>query len=267
MRHSELDQRQAAVLRAQWRGALLAPLLLAHCAAALAAEPLSSAKALEERSLGTERTVQESVSTLDDETRERWDRHDSAARELAALRSYRNHLERAHAVQQERLERLDAEEARLDDTRDGLVPLLLRMLERLERLTTEPPFLLEERRTRLSDVRVSVADPGLSLADQYRKVYRAYLAELEHASTVGAERATVELAGERRVGELLRIGRLQLFFIGLDKRGVAVWREDRWEPLPDRYAVPVLRALRVASKQVSPAFLRLPFRTRADKGG
>ncbi len=59
---------------------------------------------------------------------------------------------------------------------------------------------------------------------------------------------------------IFRLGRVALFYQSLDKKQ-AGWfdREKRqWEPLPDKYAREISRALEIAEKKRTPELLDLP---------
>ena len=237
-------------------------LLFACVAAPSAAETdvLERSHAVEASALDREQRAQESVARTDDERREIWVEHDALERELLALRAYREHLRRIRAGQQAKLRDLSEQIHLVAETRGGLIPLLLRMLDALGPIVSEPPFYRQERDARLADARAASLDSGLDLADQFRRVFAVYFAELDYANSIDGKRTRLAFEGEQIAGDLIRIGRLELYFIGLGNRLVLMRRKGAWQRLPNHYAVLMRRALRVASKRAAPAYLELPVR-------
>jgi hypothetical protein len=60
--------------------------------------------------------------------------------------------------------------------------------------------------------------------------------------------------------DLLRVGRVALFYRSLDGRQLGIWDTSQggWETLPARWRQPLAKALRVARKQSAPDILTLP---------
>ncbi len=60
--------------------------------------------------------------------------------------------------------------------------------------------------------------------------------------------------------DLLRVGRVALFYRSLDGRHLGAWdpAQGDWRPLPARWRQPLAKALRVARKQSAPGILTLP---------
>ncbi|MCB1741813.1 MAG: DUF3450 domain-containing protein [Gammaproteobacteria bacterium] len=224
------------------------------------ADPLQRGTELTRNGDEQERQAQQRIDDLDAATRQMWLEHEAAERELRSLRGYRQHLETQHTVQGARLDELRTQLDELEHTREGVVPLMLEMLERLKTLVGLRPFDQDARQSRLAAIERSLRDPTVELAEQYRQLIGGYLAELEYATSLGVERSELELDGGPRQVDLVRIGLLALYYLSLDGQRVGLWRDDgqAFVPLSPRSAVLIERARRLALEQTAPSLLMLP---------
>lgn len=241
---------------------LAAAWLLALCAAAAAqtAAPDSLTATVEE----TVETARQTQSSLDDWSQERRNlelRFRTAQANLAFL--------------QERLAREDARAAALD----GKVSEFERRLHESRRLqtviqdtldtvlgrlqsavATDLPFLAEERATRLEFLRRTMVQPDVSAAEKLRILLEALLIEAQYGETVEAAPGTIVLDdGEIHV-QILRIGRLAMFWRSPDGRRIGTWDPVRqaWIGLPGRHDRVIARALEMASRQRPTELVSLP---------
>jgi hypothetical protein len=149
----------------------------------------------------------------------------------------------------------------LELTQREIVPLMLRMLSWLEEFVDiDSPFLPEERRLRIAQLEALMDRADVSVGEKYRRVLEAYQIEMEYSRTIEASRG--ELAGgeQSRTVDLLRIGRVGLYYLTLDRSEAGFWNPatGQWETLPERYHRPIRNGLRIARKQAAPDLLRLP---------
>lgn len=204
---------------------------------------------------------QKRVDKIADETRDLAARYRSVLNEIEGLEIYNQQLERQIAAQQQEI-------AELDESIDGatefdrqILPLMLKMIGGLEQfIALDVPFLQEERQERLAFLKEMVDRADVTPAEKFRRVLEAYQIEGEYGRTIEADRASLEIAGSPRDVDMLRIGRVGLYFQTLDEEYQGVWdqKNRKWVELDSSYARPLREGLRMARKQVAPDLLELP---------
>jgi hypothetical protein len=138
---------------------------------------------------------------------------------------------------------------------------MLRMLSWLEEFVAmDIPFLPEERGLRVRQLQALMDRADVSVGEKYRRVLEAYQIEMEYSRTIEASRG--ELAGDAqtRTVDFLRIGRVGLYYLTLDRTEAGFWNPatGRWELLPEHDIQAIRDGLRIARKQAAPDLLRLP---------
>lgn len=203
---------------------------------------------------------QQRINSLDDQTRGMLERYRNALWQTQQLRAYASEIEPLLAQQDAEKQALRQQLADLDRAGGDLMPLMLRMLDSLEKFRAlDLPFLVDERRERVENLRRMMTDPATPTAEKFRRILEAYQIEADYGRNFGAERGTVD----ERLVEVLRIGRTALFAVALDNE--QAWRWDaqgkRWEPLPGRYVREVRKGLKIAREMAAPDYVVLPMST------
>jgi hypothetical protein len=201
--------------------------------------------------------AQQRINQLDDQTRAMLERYRAATWQTQQLRVYATQIEPVLAAQEVEKQSLQRQLVELDRAGGDLMPLMLRMLDSLEKFVAlDLPFLADERRERLQSLRRMMADPETATAEKYRRVLEAYQVEADYGRGFGAEPGSVD----GRLVEVLRAGRTALFALALD--GSDSWRWDaaasQWKPLPGGYASELRKAMKIARETAAPDVLALP---------
>lgn len=245
-------------------------LLLACCLAALqallpqplrAGDALDAAVAVSTRTNQAARLSQQKVDALDDETRKLFEEYRTVLRQTDSLRTYNDQLRRMTESQLAELASLERQIAEVAATHREIVPLMLRMVEALERFVAlDLPFLPEERRRRIEGLHGLMDRADVSIAEKYRRLIEAYQVENDYGRTIEAYRAELAAGGVSRTVDFLRLGRVALFYQSLDGREVGHWDRaaGEWRKLHADYRQSVRQGLRIARKQTAPDLLTLP---------
>lgn len=210
---------------------------------------------------------QQRVDRLDDQTRQLLERYRAALWQSQQLKVYSAQVEELTKAQQAERESLQRQIAEMERVERELLPLMLRMIDSLGSFVElDLPFLIDERKARVADLRRMMADPATGTAEKMRRILEAYRIEADYGRGLGAER--VEVDG--RVMDQLRIGRTALFALALDAdRGVR-WdaASAGWQPLERRYLPTVREGLKIARETASANLLVLPMPVpvRVDSG-
>lgn len=210
------------------------------------------------------KAAQQRVEALDDETRRLLDEFRRLEAERARLARYNDQVARLVRNQEAQILSLNGQLEELAVTRREILPLMQRMVDTLDQVVAaDLPFLPVERRARVAALKALLDDPEASLPDQFRRLLEAYQVEAGYGRTLEVRERTIELGGAARTVEVLRVGRLALFYRTLDGRRVGRWDPEarRWTALDDAYVEPLARAFAVARKQAAPDLVTLPLPT------
>lgn len=238
----------------QWkRGAIM--LLTVAASAGFAADPVSQAVDATIQANKAAAASQQRINQTDDQAKVLLDRYRQASWQSQQLKVYAQQLEQLTAAQEAERQSLERQIADLDTTERELLPLMLRMVDTLEKfIALDLPFLQEERKERVGNLRRLLAEPDKGVAEKFQRILEAYQIEADYGRSLGAERAEVD----GRVGDVLRIGRTALFYLPVDGSEAAHWEDGKWQPLERRYAASVRKGLKIARETAAADLLVLP---------
>ena len=230
-------------------------------APARAANPIKSSIDLQSETDRATLKSQQRIDQISDQTRELLQEYRQATRELESARDYNDHLERMVAAQQQNISSLETQLDGVHVTQREIIPLLGRMVDTLAQFVElDKPFLLQERRQRVAQLRALLDRPDTSVAEKYRRVMEAYQIETDYGRSVEAYRGILRHGGGERTVDFLRVGRVGLFYRSLDGIQAGSWdaATRSWQALADDYRGALKQAFAVARKQSAPELLILP---------
>jgi hypothetical protein len=218
-----------------------------------------------------EAAVDETVATAKD-TQEKLD---AWSREQEALENRYRTAQANIAYLEERLARqteigsaLDAKvtelERRLEES--GRLQAVIQdtlnvVLSRLEKeVDQDLPFLPEEREARMAGLRRIMAEPDVTPAEKLRRLLEAMLVEAQYGETVEVEPANIQVEGKEIHADILRIGRLALYWRSPDGSQVGTWDpvSAAWVVLPGGYKRVIGRSMEMASRMRPTELVSLP---------
>ncbi len=212
----------------------------------------------------------QAVESLSEESARLLHEYRQVLRQENRLLIYNNQVDRMIAAQEEEMASFKQQLREIEITNSEILPLILKMLERLEQyVSLDLPFLAEKRRARLSTLRELIDRPDLNVAEKYRHVIEAYQIELAYGRTIEATtgtmtgpmtRASIDQGGNSRMVHLLRIGRVALYSLSFDGKEAAYWdsRKREWQELSGEHRQGIAYGLRIARKETPPNLLKLP---------
>jgi len=202
---------------------------------------------------------QERVSNLSQQTRELLQDYRSVVRDTEALRIYNDNLERLVSDQRSEIRSINDQLAGLDETNRGVVPLMLEMIDMLDRIVeADIPFRIDERRARVARLRAMMDQSEITASEKYRRVMEAYTGELEFGRSTEAYSARLPSTGQ--TVDFLRVGRTLLLFQSSDGALTGWFNPSTrvFEQLPERYRQEVRKGLAMARNERAPDLLLLP---------
>lgn len=208
-----------------------------------------------------ERASTQKVGTLDDASAALYDQYRTLLQEQERIRAYNAQMAEMVASQEREITSLEEQIEQIDHTAQALLPLMQRMIATLEELVAvDTPFLMQERRERVEGLKTMMNEASISMSEKYRKIMEAYMSENEYARTVEVYREALDLGGETKTVDMLRIGRLALYYRSIDgaQNGIYNPQTKQFEPLSSEYAGPLKSAMLIAKKQAAPDLMRLP---------
>jgi hypothetical protein len=219
--------------------------------------------ALEVQQQTSRRTInaQRTIDALDHETREALAEYRAATEEAISLEAYNEQLERLVVSQTDDLARLERQLDEIEVTKRRVFPFLDRMLGVLEEFVAlDKPFLSQERALRLATLKDARDRADISLAEKFRRLIEAYQVEAGYGRTISAERATLEIDGQATTVDVLRFGRVGLYYLTPDGERAGMWSSQAlaWEPLDDAYRRAIREGLAIARREKPPELIRLP---------
>jgi hypothetical protein len=209
------------------------------------------------------RIAQESQQRVDgvvNDTRKKEEQYKRLLKEIEGLKIYNTLLQRQIDGQMVRMEQLAESIDQVEVISRQIVPSMTRMIESLKIFVSlDVPFLMEERNARVANLDLLLEDPEVNDAEKFRKVTEAYQIENDYGRTIEFYTDMIDIDGESRQVDFLRIGRVALMYQTEDGADSGVWDQASrsWQSADD-YKNEIRAGLKIAKKQVAPDLLLLP---------
>lgn len=224
--------------------------------------------AVQQDATAADRQAQAEVNALADETQEAVSEYRVRLQELDRIRRYNDNLQRTINDQESEKTSLTRQIDEFGDLEQGIVPLLLDMVEDLDRfISLDVPFLMDMRRGMLTDLRDLMDRSDVSIAEKYRRVMGAYQTEAAIGRNMESYPGELEIGGVSRKVDFLRVGRVLLAYQTPDREETGYWDSSAgdWRSLDDSYRGPITTGIRMARRLAPPDILTLPI--AAPEGG
>ena len=235
--------------------------LLACAGARAADERVDAILDVQKDATAAERKTQVEIDELADETLEAVGEYRLRLHELDGTRRYNENLERTIADQDREKASLSRQIDDFGDLERGIVPLLMDMVDDLERFVAlDMPFRLDERRANTMRLRELMNRADVTIAEKYRQVMASYQDEVAIGRNIESYSGELEIAGATRTVDFLRVGRVLLAYQTLDHEETGYWdtRTRQWRILDSGYRRPVTLGIRIAQDLAPPDILALP---------
>ncbi len=214
----------------------------------------------DQRRLNLAQQSQERINTVVQGTRSLEDQYRAINKEIDGLKVY-NRLMRAQVEgQTATLEDIGLSMDQVDVINRQIFPLMERMIDGLDQsIKLDVPFLMEERTGRVDNLKDIMSRSDVSVAEKFRKVMEAYQIENEYGSTIEDYKQSLTIDGATRSFNMLRIGRIGLYFQSDDTKITGRWDNDNrtWE-IDNSARNEVRKGLRVARQLVAPELIIIP---------
>ncbi len=223
----------------------------------------------DQKRLSLAQASQERINNTNEAARSLTDQYRAINKEIDGLRVYNRLMTAQVQGQQATLDDIDLSMDQVDVINRQIYPLMERMIDGIEQsIALDIPFLLGEREKRIATLQDTLARSDVSVAEKFRKVMEAYQIELDYGSSVEWYKQTLEIAGGVRDYNMLRIGRIGLYFQSDDAQITGMWDVDAgaFIVLDNSYRGEIRKGLRMARQLIAPELLLLPLPAATNAG-
>jgi hypothetical protein len=208
------------------------------------------------------RESQARIDRLADETRDLLNDYKSVMKQIDGLKVYNARLQRQIDNQERRIADIDESIEQVTVIQRQMTPLVIRMVDGLERFVElDMPFHMEERERRIEFLRENLDRSDVTVAEKFRQTLEAYKIEMEYGRKIDSYKGSVDIDGTERDVNFLRVGRIALLYQTTDTELSGAWDQENrtWVAL-DRgeYRSAIMKGLRIARQEASIDLLTLP---------
>jgi len=224
---------------------------------------------LDVRSEGNDEAAaaQKRIDEISDETDDLLRQYRSVLKSIDSIDLYNKQMRSLLTAQEDEIASLLDQVSRVQSVGRSVTPLMLRMVDAIEKFVElDVPFLIDERTKRIAGLREMMARADVTTAEKFRQVMEAYQIENEYGRTIEAYRASLIQDGRESTVDFLRFGRIALVYQALDESESGRWDQETksWLPLDSNYRSSIRDGLRIARKQAAPDLVRLPLAAPTD---
>ena len=208
-----------------------------------------------------EQASQTKIDSMDDDTSLIVNEFKTVSKQIEGLRVYNAQMRKQIERQEERLKEIDKTMKEAQVMQRQVPPFTRRMLAGIEKsIELDMPFHLAERKERISFAKAAIDNPTVSPAEGLRQVLETFNVEMEYGRKLDSYKDTIEIEGQQREVNVLRVGRLALVYQSSDRSLTGAWdnKKQEWVPLDNSYRNPTRKGLRIANRLATVDMLELP---------
>jgi septal ring factor EnvC (AmiA/AmiB activator) len=208
-----------------------------------------------------EQASQTKIDSMDDDTSLIVNEFKTVSKQIEGLRVYNAQMRKQIERQEERLKEIDKTMKEAQVMQRQIPPFTRRMLAGIEKsIELDMPFHLAERKERIAFAKAAIDNPTVSPAEGLRQVLETFNVEMEYGRKLDSYKDTIEIEGQQREVNVLRVGRLALVYQSSDRSLTGAWdnKKQEWVPLDNSYRNPTGKGLRIANRLATVDMLELP---------
>jgi hypothetical protein len=224
----------------------------------------------DQRRLNLAQESQERINQVVEGARSLTDQYRAVNKEIDGLKVYNRLMTAQTNGQNATLEDISISMDQVDVINRQIFPLMERMIDGLEQsIALDSPFLMEERTNRVAALKETMERSDVSVAEKFRKVMEAYQIEMDYGSSNEYYTQSLLIGGATREYNMLRIGRIGLYFQSDDTSVTGWWNAElgAYEELGNEHRNEVRKGIRVARQLIAPELVLLPVPAPESAGG
>ncbi|MCC5855472.1 MAG: DUF3450 domain-containing protein [Idiomarina sp.] len=204
---------------------------------------------------------QERVDSLFDQSRDLLADYRAIVAEYEALKVYNDHVQALIDDQQRELDSLQAQIDGIEETRQGVVPLMYKMIDSLDEFVgLDIPIHSESRERRVQRLRDIMTRSNVTDSEKFRQIVEAYQTEMDYGVGPNSYSGTLSVDGQDVAVDFFHLGRVVLMAQSLDMRNAWLWDNNarEWNRVEDSFLSPLTQAIRMSRRQTAFDVVRLP---------
>jgi transcriptional regulator of heat shock response len=171
-------------------------------------------------------------------------------------------IEAAYDAEKEKNEELNRREEQITRIKKDLNRFLEEAVLKLEKFVeTDLPFHPDERQGRVNGLKKLLYNEEIMGAEKYRQIFEALKIETDFGRTIEVYQKEIDIDNESKTVDILRIGRVSLFYLTLDKTrsGFFNLHSRRFEGLESKFNAQIEKGIAIAKGEQISEFVNLPF--------
>lgn len=215
----------------------------------------------DQRRLDLAQESQERINEVVEGTRSLTDQYRAINKEIEGLKVYNRLMTAQTDGQKATLEDIALSLDQVEVVNRQIFPLMTRMIDGLEQsIELDIPFLMDERSERVANLKEIMERSDVSVAEKFRKVMEAYQIEMDFGSSSEHYKQSLDIDGAVRDYNMLRIGRVGLYFQSDDAHITGHFNQEtrEFEELDNSYRNEIRKGMRMARQLIAPELLLLP---------
>jgi hypothetical protein len=204
---------------------------------------------------------QRRVNEISEQIQTKLQQFKTTNKEIDGLTVYNQQMNAQVANQLKELDQIAVSMAQVSVIERQISPLMARMIESLESFVAlDVQFLIAERNLRISNLKAMMERADIAISEKFRRVLEAYQVEVDYGRTIEAYTGLIDIEGNERDVDFLRIGRVSLVYQTRDGQKLGLWNNaaKSWQPLSAEYRLNINKGLRIARKQLAPDLIIVP---------
>ena len=201
------------------------------------------------------------IDKLTEQTQSKFQQYQAVVKETEGLDVYNQQLDKQIQNQLAEMQQINLDIDQVSIIERQITPLMIRMIDGLAQFVAlDVPFLPEERANRIENLREMMVAADVAVSEKFRRVLEAYQVEVGYGQSIEAYAGLIEINGQERDVDFIRIGRVALMYQTRDGSMSARWDNESqsWQNLGDEYRTHLTKGLRMAKKQLAPDMLVMP---------
>ncbi|QOL27160.1 DUF3450 domain-containing protein [Thalassotalea sp. LPB0316] len=226
-----------------------------------AADALKDLQKAEEQIVKSSAKSQNKINGIYEQTQELLAEYRNVVDQADVLEGYNDHVQRMVDDQNANIASLERQIAGIDKIKQGVVPLMYKMIDTLEKFVElDVPVNLEPRKERIAGLRDVMSDSNVTTSEQFRLVLEAYEIEAAYGTIFDAYQAELDLGDKTITADFVHMGRVALIAQSLDYKNSWVWNNQSrsWEALGEEYNKGITDTIRMARQQLPMDLTKLP---------
>ena len=196
--------------------ASIAGLMALGCSQMVSADPLNDLQKEEDKIRVAAVQSQKKIDSIFEQTQELLVEYRAVVDETENLKVYNDYVATLVKSQEEEIASLQSQIDSIEETKRGVVPLMVRMIDALEEfIELDVPINYEKRVARVESLRNLMERANVTVSEKFRKILEAYKIENEYADGIAAYTGTMNFEGQDITVDVC--SRCHPFFTGKQK--------------------------------------------------